>query len=91
MMVVILYYKMKSPNPRTFPPFLRFGGVTPCSCDDNSCISGGANRYDALAIGATPGTRSILNSNCLSGGIPGNSSGNTSVNSLTTRTYDTET
>ena len=60
------------------------------SCDENSFISGGANRYGALATGAAPGTRSILNSICFSGGIPGSSSGNTSANSLTTGTSETE-
>ncbi|CAH1430888.1 unnamed protein product [Lactuca virosa] len=60
------------------------------SYDDSSYISGGAYRYGALAIGAAPGTRSILNSTCLSGGTLGNSSGNTSANSLTTGTSETD-
>nr|GEV39903.1 hypothetical protein [Tanacetum cinerariifolium] len=44
----------------------------------------GANRYGACATGVAPGTKSIQNSTCRVGGIPGKSSGKTSGNSRTT-------
>ncbi|GKF46119.1 hypothetical protein Tco_0135921 [Tanacetum coccineum] len=53
-----------------------------CSCSDNSFISNGANRYDALATDATPGIKS-WNSTGRAGGRPGKSSGNTSEKSQT--------
>ena len=56
------------------------------NCSDNSFISEGANRYGAFATGAAPGTKSMRNSTCRVGGIPGKSSGNTSENSFTTGT-----
>ena len=40
--------------------------------------------WDVLEIGTVPSTNSILNSTSLSGGKPGNSSGNTFGNSQTT-------
>ena len=43
--------------------------------------------YGLFEMGAVPGKRSITNSNSLSGGIPGNSSGKTSGKSLTTRMF----
>ncbi|KAJ0493549.1 hypothetical protein HanIR_Chr12g0587441 [Helianthus annuus] len=54
------------------------------NCFFNSSISVGANLYGALAIGAVPGIKWILNSTSLSGGNPGNSSGKTSGYSDTT-------
>ncbi|KAL4585017.1 hypothetical protein LXL04_009630 [Taraxacum kok-saghyz] len=50
---------------------------------ESSCISEGASLYGALAIGAAPGIKSILNSTCRFGGNPGRSSGNTSGKSQT--------
>ncbi|KAI3783393.1 hypothetical protein L1987_42473 [Smallanthus sonchifolius] len=55
-------------------------------CFYNSAISVGANLYGASAIGAVPGTRLILNSTSLSGGIPGSLFGKTSENLATTDT-----
>ena len=42
------------------------------SCIFNSSNSFGAIRYGAFDTGAAPGSRSIVNSNCRSGGGPGN-------------------
>src|SRR5688572_8995791 len=56
------------------------------NCSFNSFNSAGAIRYGGIEIGWVSGRRSIPNSISLSGGIPGNSSGNTSKNSLTTET-----
>src|SRR4051812_21387199 len=53
------------------------------SCFLSSFSSSTDILYGLLAIGPEPGTKSIRNSTSLSGGIPGNSSGNTSGYSLT--------
>ncbi|GKF35906.1 hypothetical protein Tco_0112664, partial [Tanacetum coccineum] len=55
--------------------------VSSCSCSASSFISNGANLYGAHATGVAPGTKSIQNSTCWVGGIPGKSSGKTSGNS----------
>ncbi|MFS7970995.1 hypothetical protein Hanom_Chr09g00827531 [Helianthus anomalus] len=59
------------------------GWMKPFSSNSSNCvlssfISVGARRYGARATGADPGRISILNSTCLSGGNPGNSSEKTS-------------
>jgi hypothetical protein len=60
----------------------------PNSCNSVSCFLSSFNSstdilYGLLEIGAVLGKRSIINSTSLSGGIPSNSSGKTSWNSLT--------
>ncbi|GJY32144.1 hypothetical protein Tco_0415639, partial [Tanacetum coccineum] len=45
--------------------------VSSCSCFVSSFILDGANLYGARATGVAPGTKSILNSTCRVGGIPG--------------------
>src|SRR3954463_16499437 len=53
-----------------------------CNCSPSCFLSSFNSSTDILyglfAIGPEPGTKSIRNSTSLSGGIPGNSSGNTS-------------
>ena len=51
-----------------------------CSCDLSSV---GAMRYGALEMGHVPGSSSIPKSTSHDGGIPGRSSGKTSINSFT--------
>jgi hypothetical protein len=57
-------------------------------CSFNSANSGVAILYGVLYINVVPGLNSITNSMSQSGGIPGNSSGKTLENSLTTSTSD---
>jgi hypothetical protein len=51
------------------------------NCIFNSCNFGVDIRYGILAIGSVPGFKSMVNSNYISGGKPGNSLGNTLANS----------
>ena len=51
------------------------------NCIFNSCNSGVDIWYCILAIGFVPGFKSMVNSNYISGGKPGNSLGNTLANS----------
>src|SRR3954468_24429972 len=64
------------------------GWINPfCNCSPSCFLSSFSSSTDILyglfAIGPDPGTKSIRNSTSLSGGIPDNSSGNTSGYSLT--------
>jgi hypothetical protein len=64
----------------------------PASYNSVSCFLSSFNSstnilYGLLEIGAVRGKRSITNSTSLSGGIPGNSPGKTSGNSLTTQMF----
>ena len=54
-----------------------------CSCDLSSFSSAGGMRYRALEMGPVPGSSSIPKSTFRSGGIPGRSSGKTSINLFT--------
>jgi hypothetical protein len=49
-----------------------------CNCFFNSANSAGGILYGLLEIGAVDSCNSMANSISLSGGVPGNSSGNTS-------------
>src|SRR3954469_14023651 len=67
------------------------GWIKPfCNCSPSSFLSSFSSSTDILyglfAIGPDPGSKSIRNSTSLYGGIPSNSSGNTSGNSFTTGT-----
>jgi hypothetical protein len=64
----------------------------PASYNSVSCFLSSFNSstdilYSLLEIGAVRGKRSITNSTSLFGGIPRNSPGKTSENSLTTRMF----
>src|SRR3954467_14652916 len=66
------------------------GWINPfCNCSPRCFLSSFNSStdilYGLLAIGPDPGTKSIRNSTSLSGGIPGNSSGNTPTNTARDR------
>src|SRR3954462_13580009 len=72
-----------STNNTGAPQDEELGWINPfCSCSPSCFLSSFSSSTDILyglfAIGPEPGTKSIRNSTSLSGGIPGNSSGNTS-------------
>src|SRR3954468_17347628 len=72
-----------STNKTGAPQDEELGWINPfCNCSPSCFLSSFSSSTDILyglfAIGPEPGTKSIRNSTCLSGGIPGNSSGNTS-------------
>src|SRR3954464_12441609 len=72
-----------STNNTGAPQDEELGCINPfCNCSPNCFLSSFSSStdilYGLLAIGPEPGTKSIRNSTSLSGGIPGNSSGNTS-------------
>src|SRR3954465_6452036 len=77
-----------STNNTGAPQDEELGWINPfCNCSP-SCFLSSFNSstdilYSLFAIGLDPGSKSIRNSTSLSGGIPGNSSGNTSGYSLT--------
>ena len=54
-----------------------------CSCDLSSFSYAGAMQYGSLEMGPVLGSRSIPKSTSRDGGIPGRSSGKTSINSFT--------
>src|SRR3954466_1481975 len=77
-----------STNNTGAPQDEELGWMNPfCNCSPSCFLSSFSSSNDILyglfAIGPDPGTKSIRNSKSLSGGIPGNSSGNTSGYSLT--------
>src|SRR3954466_13138651 len=77
-----------STNNTGAPQDEELGWMNPfCNCSPSCFLSSFSSSNDILyglfAIGPDPGTKSIRNSTSLSGGIPGNSSGNTSGYSLT--------
>src|SRR3954466_3047492 len=72
-----------STNNTRAPQDEELGWINPfCNCSPSYFLSSFSSSTDILyglfAIGPEPGTKSIRNSTSLSGGIPGNSSGNTS-------------
>src|SRR3954465_14054253 len=72
-----------STNNTGAPQDEELGWINPfCNCSPSCFLSSFSSSTDILyglfAIGPEPGTKSIRNSTSLSGGIPGNSSGNTS-------------
>src|SRR5215216_692043 len=77
-----------STNKTGAPQDEEHGWIKPfCNCSP-SCFLSSLNSstdilYGLFAIGPEPSSKSIRNSTSLSGGIPGNSSGNTSGYSLT--------
>src|SRR3954469_17763002 len=66
---------------------MNFSSINSSSCTLSSTNSASDIRYDGIAIGVAPGIRSMVNSVSLTGGNPGNISGNTSWNSVTTGGY----
>src|SRR3954468_25060080 len=77
-----------STNNTGAPQDEELGCINPfCNCSPSYFLSSFNSStdilYGLLAIGLEPGTKSIRNSTSLSGGIPGNSSRNTSGYSLT--------
>src|SRR3954462_14399786 len=77
-----------STNKTGAPQDEELGWIKPfCNCSQSCFLSSFNSSTDILyglfAIGPDPGSKSIRNSTSLSGGIPGNSSGNTSRYSLT--------
>src|SRR5215216_6085279 len=77
-----------STNKTGAPQDEELGCINPfCNCSPSCFLSSFSSSTDILyglfAIGPEPGTKSIRNSTSLSGGIPGNSSRNTSGYSLT--------
>src|SRR4051812_34872230 len=80
-----------STNKTGAPQDEELGWINPfCNCSLSCFLSTFSSStdilYGLLAIGPEPGTKSIRNSTSLSGGIPGNSSGNTFGYSLTIST-----